>query len=197
MIRIKEVILVEGRYDKIAVSSIFDTVIFETSGFSIFNDSQKQRLIRDAAEKRGLIVLTDPDSAGFVIRNFVKGICDANTIKNAYIPSVEGKEKRKSKRSAENILGVEGTEAEKIREAVLRVCTLVDADNNAYPSVKITAADLYRIGLSGKKESSAKRTELLKKMDYPQNISGKAFLDIMNTLYTRDEFMKFIGAEID
>lgn len=193
MIKIKEVILVEGRYDKIAVSSVFDTEIFETSGFGIFNDSQKQRLIKEIADKRGLIILTDSDSAGFVIRNCVKSFCNNKNIKNAYIPAIEGKEKRKRKKSSENYLGVEGVGTEIIKNAVLRVCTVIDSEADVYDRQKLSMADLYELGLSGKKESSVKRTELLKKLNYPERISGKAFLDIINSLYSKSEIIELIS----
>lgn len=188
MEKVKEVIVVEGRYDKNTLSQVVDAHIIETSGFGIFNDREKQRLLTKLAESRGLIVLTDSDGAGFVIRNFIKGCVDPNFVKHAYIPEIEGKERRKSKASKEGQLGVEGMRPQVLLDALKRAkATFDDSADTARP-VPISKADMYKMGLSGGEGSRAKRQELLKKLDLPQKLSADALLDVLNALMTREEF---------
>lgn len=190
MPEIREVIVVEGRYDKNALSQIVDAVILETSGFGIFNDRQKQMLLRTLAEKRGLIVLTDSDGAGFVIRNFLRSCVDPSFIKHAYIPDVAGKERRKSKASKEGKLGVEGMKPEILLEALRRAgATFVGEEANRKQAEKISKTDLYRMGLSGGEGSCEARRALMKALDLPEHLSVNALLDVLNAMMSKEELM--------
>ena len=189
-IAIKEAIIVEGRYDKAKVSGIFDTLIVETDGFQIFSDSVKLSLIRNLAEKRGIIVLTDSDGAGFVIRNYIKGSVLKGTVKHAYIPDIEGKEKRKTKYSAERKLGVEGISDEIIRKAILSAAR---EDLEKKNTRQITSMDLYEDGLSGSEGSMWKRKCFLKQLMLPEHLSAKALCKILNTLLTYEEYKEKIA----
>lgn len=189
MYKIAEVIVVEGRYDKNTLSQIVDATIIETSGFGLFNDKEKQNLLRRLAEKCGLIVFTDSDGAGFVIRNFIKGCVPKEYVKHAYIPDIPGKERRKSKSSKEGKLGVEGMTPEIIIKALKNAGATIDGEStNA--AAKISKADMYAKGLSGKADSAAKRQELIKKLDLPEKMSADALLQVLNVLMTRDEFLE-------
>ena len=182
MLSVREVIVVEGRYDKNALSQVVDAVILETSGFGIFNDRQKQKLLRTLAESRGLIVLTDSDAAGFLIRNRIKGCVDPSLIKHAYIPDVYGKERRKKEASREGKLGVEGMPPEILLEA-LRRAGATETEHNDRP--KITKADLYARGLSGREGSAARRQALLKSLDLPERLTADGLLDVLNATMSR------------
>ena len=185
---VREVIVVEGRYDKNTLRQVVDAVIIETAGFGIFNDAQKQKLLRKMAKKRGLVVLTDPDGAGFVIRNFIKACVPPEQLKQAYVPDIPGKEKRKARPSREGKLGVEGMRAEILLEALRRAgATFKDAER-AQNEVKITKADLYRLGLSGRENSAKKRAELIHELDLPEHLSADALLDVLNAVMSREEF---------
>ena len=187
---IREVIVVEGRYDKNALSQVVDGVILETSGFGIFNDRQKQKLLRAMAEKHGLIVLTDSDGAGFVIRNRLRAIIPQDRLKHAYIPDVYGKERRKRIASKEGKLGVEGMDPEILLRALERAgATFEDTENGRDPSELITKTDLYRKGLSGGAGSRERRLALIRFLDLPEHLSANALLDILNALMTREEFL--------
>lgn len=188
MHRVKEVIVVEGRYDKNTLSQLVDAVIIETSGFGIFNDAQKQKLLRRLAQERGLVVLTDSDGAGFVIRNFIKGCVDPALIRHAYIPDVYGKERRKAAPSKEGKLGVEGMRPEVLLDALRRAGATVDDESAASPAVRITKADMFRRGLSGGQGSRERRTALMRALDLPERLSSDALLDVLNVIMTRDEF---------
>lgn len=188
MHRIKEVIVVEGRYDKNALSQVVDAVIIETSGFGIFNDRQKQKLLRTLAEERGLIILTDPDGAGFVIRNFIRGCVDPTHVKHAYVPDVFGKERRKAAASKEGKLGVEGMRPQVLLDALIRAGATVD---NAPPDAqtqRITKTDMFKRGLTGGQGSREKRTALIKKLDLPERLTTDALVDVLNAVMTREEF---------
>lgn len=185
---IKEVIVVEGRYDKNTLSQIVDAVIIETSGFGIFNDAQKQKLLRTMAQARGLVVLTDSDGAGFVIRNFIKGCVDPACVKHAYIPDVFGKERRKAAPSKEGKLGVEGMRPQVLLDALIRAGATVDARPAAESAARITKADMYKCGLSGGTGSREKRAALIKRLDLPEKLSADALLDVLNAIMTREEF---------
>lgn len=191
MLEIKEVIVVEGRYDKNALSQVVDTVILETSGFGIFNDREKQKLLRRLAEERGLIILTDPDGAGFVIRNFIKGCVDPKLVKHAYVPDIYGKERRKSAPSKEGKLGVEGMRPQLLLEALLRAGATIDG-KKMEQSQKISKADLYACGLSGRQGSGEKRAELLLRLDLPERLTADGLLDVLNALMTREEFYRLM-----
>lgn len=188
MLSIREVILVEGRYDKITLSQAVDAVILESAGFGIFNDKQKQRLLRRLAETRGLIVLTDPDGAGFVIRNFVKSCVDPRYVKHAYIPDVYGKERRKSAASKEGKLGVEGMRPQVLVEALLRAGA--SADECGKSGERISKADLYARGLSGREGSAERRKLLLKKLELPERLTADGLLDVLNSLMSREDFYR-------
>lgn len=189
MLKVSEVIVVEGRYDKNTLSQIVDATVIECSGFGIFNDKQKQALLRRLAEKHDLIVLTDSDGAGFVIRNFIKGAVDPKYVKHAYIPEIIGKERRKTKASKEGLLGVEGMCPEVIIESLRRAGATIDGVEST-PAAKISKADLYAIGLTGKENSAAMRKALLKKLELPEKLSSDAMLQVLNALYTREEFLE-------
>ena len=185
---VKEVIVVEGRYDKNTLSQVVDAVIIDTSGFGIFNDAQKQKLLRTMAQARGLVVLTDSDGAGFVIRNFIKGCVDPACVKHAYIPDVYGKERRKAAPSKEGKLGVEGMRPQVLLDALIRAGATVDERPAAESAARITKADMYKCGLSGGTGSREKRAALIKRLDLPEKLSADALLDVLNAIMTREEF---------
>ena len=188
MEKIKEVIVVEGRYDKNTLSQVVDAHIIETSGFGIFNDKEKQRLLSKLAQSRGLIILTDSDGAGFVIRNFIKGSVDPKLVKHAYIPEIEGKEKRKNKASKEGQLGVEGMRPRVLLDALTRAGATFENSADEHERAMITKADMFKKGLSGGEGSRAKREELLRSLDLPQKLSADALLDVLNAIMTREDF---------
>ena len=190
MRRIKEVIVVEGRYDKNTLSQVVDAAILETSGFGIFNDAAKRRLLKTLAETRGLIVLTDSDGAGFLIRNHIRGIVDPRLVKHAYIPDISGKERRKEKASKEGKLGVEGMRPEVLIEALTRAGATFDDSPAEQRPAQITKADLYAKGLSGREGSAEKRRQLLQKLGLPERMSAGAMLDVLNALMDRESFYR-------
>lgn len=194
MIRIDKVIIVEGRYDKIKLSSMIDGIIIETEGFGIFKDKDKQKLIRKLTETKGIAILTDSDSAGFVIRNFITSIVPKEYITNVYIPDIYGKEKRKDSPSKEGKLGVEGVSAEILKEAFKKAGIGV-SQSETNERKKITLNDFFDDGLTGDTQSKRKRTDLLKKLDLPERMSTKAMLDILNTFITYDEYKKLVESE--
>ena len=194
MIKIDKVIVVEGRYDKIKLSSMIDGIIIETEGFGIFKDRDKQKLIRKLAETKGIAILTDSDSAGFVIRNFITSIVPKEYITNVYIPDIYGKEKRKDSPSKEGKLGVEGVSAEILKEAFKKAGIGV-SQSETNERKKITLNDFFDDGLTGDTQSKRKRTDLLKKLDLPERMSTKAMLDILNTFITYDEYKKLVESE--
>lgn len=190
MHKIKEVIVVEGRYDKNALSQVVDAVIIETSGFGIFNNAQKQKLLRTMAEARGLVVLTDSDGAGFVIRSFISSCVDPAHLKHAYIPDIQGKERRKTAPSKEGKLGVEGMRPQVLLDALIRAGATFDGEEATHPSARISKADMYTMGLSGREGSAARRAELIRKLDLPEHMSADALLDVLNAVMTREEFFE-------
>ena len=194
MISVKEVIVVEGRYDRNTLSQVFDAVIVETSGFGVFNDREKLALLRRLAEARGLVVLTDSDGAGFVIRNFLKGAIDPALVKQAYIPDIAGRERRKRAPSKEGKLGVEGMKPEVLIEALRRAGATLGGEEPARRAGGITKATLYELGLSGGPGSAEKRRALLKELDLPGKLSANALLDVLNALYTEAELREITGS---
>ncbi len=192
MIKIKEAIVVEGKYDKIKLSGIVDTVIIETDGFGIFKDKEKQKLIRFLAEKRGIIILTDSDSAGFKIRSFIQNITKCENIKNVFIPDVYGKEKRKTEASKEGKLGVEGIKKEIIIEALEKAGVFCD-ENKSATAREITHTDFYEDGITGGENSSAIRKSLAKELDLPERISSSSLLKLINSYMTYEEYKESIG----
>ena len=189
MIRIREAILVEGRYDVNTIKQVVDTVVLETGGFRIFNDKDRVKLIRRIAQTRGLIVLTDSDGAGFVIRNYLKGTLAGCNVKQAYIPDILGKEKRKRHASKEGKLGVEGMDPTVIEQVLRRAgATFEDTqENSSNPSPRITKADFFAWGLSGGADSAERRKKLLKSMELPEYMSANALLEYINAVGTRHE----------
>ena len=191
MHRIREVIVVEGRYDKNTLSQVVDAVILETSGFGIFNDREKQRLLQTVALERGLIVLTDSDGAGFLIRNRIKGLIDPALIKHAYIPDVPGKERRKDKASREGKLGVEGMRPQVLLAALRRAgATFEDVETEESKNSRITKADLYALGLSGREESADKRRALQRELGLPERLSASALLDVLNAIMDKETLVQ-------
>lgn len=191
MIRIREAILVEGRYDVNTVRQVVDTMVLESGGFRIFNDKEQLKLLRRIANTRGLIVLTDSDGAGFVIRNYLKGALPAGRVKQAYVPDIAGKERRKRHGSKEGKLGVEGMRPEIILEALRRAgATILEEDDStaaAPASPPITKADFYEWGLSGGPDSKERRTAVLKALDLPAHMTANALLEFINAVGTREE----------
>ena len=186
MVKIREAIVVEGRYDKNTLSQIIDAPIFQTDGFGIFRDREKMLLLRRAAEKLGLIVFTDSDGAGFVIRNHIKSAIPEKYLKHAYIPDIPGKEKRKSAPGKEGKLGVEGMKPEVILEALRRAGATFDG-LDVSSSGEITKQDMMELGLSGGHDSRKKREMLIKALDFPEHLSANALLQALNMLYSLDE----------
>ena len=186
MLKIKEAIVVEGRYDKNTLSQIVDAPILETSGFGIFRDKEQMSLLRRVAERRGLIVFTDSDGAGFVIRNHIKSAIPGKFLKHAYIPDIYGKEKRKAAPGKEGKLGVEGLPPEILLDALRRAGATIEGEDS--PGNKgITKQDLMARGLSGGANAGAKRQLLLKKLGLPERMSANAMLQALNLLYTPEE----------
>ena len=192
MVKIKEAILVEGRYDKNTLSQIVDAPILETSGFGIFKDKKQMGLLRQVAEKRGLIVFTDADGAGFVIRNHVKSAIPGKFLKHAYTPDIFGKERRKDKAGKEGKLGVEGMKPEIILEALRKAGATIEGEGIS-SSNAITKQDMMDLGLSGGADASAKRLALLKKLNLPEHMSANALLQALNLLYSLEELQKLIS----
>ena len=192
MRRIKEAIVVEGRYDKNALSQVVDALILETSGFGIFRDEERLALFRRLAAERGLIVLTDSDGAGFVIRNYLKGAVDPAQVKQAYIPDRPGKEKRKRRPGKEGKLGVEGMRPEVLLEALRRggATFLTGEVPERGKGRSITKTDLYLAGLSGTPDAAENRERLLERLDLPQHMTANALVEVLNILYGYDELQE-------
>jgi len=195
MIKIREAIVVEGRYDKNTLSQVVDAPILETSGFGIMNDQAQLALLRRVAQKRGLIVFTDSDGAGFVIRNFLKGSIEPQYLKHAYIPDIPGKERRKAAPGKEGKLGVEGMTPQVIIECLHRAGATIEGEESVKTSAPITKQDMMELGLSGGADSKAKRLALQKKLDLPEHLSSNALLQALNLLFTKDELCRLVGDE--
>jgi ribonuclease M5 len=190
LIKVKEAIIVEGKYDKIKLTSIIDGLIIETNGFQIFKDKDQMRLIRRLADTRGILVLTDSDAAGFVIRNYLTGAIRSDKIKHAYIPDILGKEKRKEKASKEGKLGVEGVPAQVIIDALERAGVTCESEEST--GRKITKTDLYLFGLSGNDNSAEKRQLLLKELSLPAHLSVNALVGVLNSIMSYEEFQTLL-----
>ena len=184
--RIKEVIVVEGRYDRNMLLQVVDATVVETGGFSVFNDREKLNFLRRLAEKRGLILLTDSDGAGFVIRNYLKGALPKEHVKQAYIPDMPGKERRKRKPGKEGKLGVEGMTPEILLEALRRSGATFGGETLSLPPAPITKADLLERGLIGP-GSVTRRQALLRELSLPAHLTPNALLEALNILFTPDE----------
>ena len=194
MVKIREAIVVEGRYDKNTLSQVVDAPILETAGFGIFKDRQQMALLRRVAEKRGLIILTDSDGAGFVIRSHLKGAIPPQWVKQAYIPDIYGKEKRKAAPGKEGKLGVEGMSPQ-VLEAVLRragATVLGEPTETGAKGREITKADLFRDGLSGGAGSKERRNALLKQLELPEHLTSNGLIQVLNSLLTYEEYQKVV-----
>ena len=191
MIKLSQAVIVEGKYDKIKLEGIIDATIIATNGFGIFKDRQKRELIRMIAVKRGIVVMTDSDNAGGVIRSHLKQICPEGTVTNVYVPQLKGKESRKSAPSKQGLLGVEGLDKEVILNALAK-SGITENNVTVKSGKKITKADLYNMGLSGGKDSAALRKSLAMHLNLPTNLSPNAFLDCINIIFEFDEFFKAV-----
>lgn len=190
MIKLKQAVIVEGKYDKIKLSSFIDALIIETGGFRIFKDKEKRALLNILAEKNGLVIITDSDSAGFLIRNHIKNIVKNKNIINVYIPEILGKEKRKKTFSKEGLLGVEGIEEDIIIKSLEKYGVL--GEKTSSKKELVTKADLFTDGLSGNENSSEKRKIIYENLSVPKYISTNSFLDIINSIMTKEEYKKMI-----
>lgn len=195
MIKLKQAIVVEGRYDKNTLSQLVDAPIFETKGFGVMKDRQMLDFLRRIAEERGLIILTDSDGAGFVIRNFLKGALPKDKVLHAYIPDVYGKERRKAHGGKEGKIGVEGMRPEILLNALQNAGA--QAETTDAPSRPITKTDLFSVGLSGGKESAEKRKKLCAELRLPEHLGANAFLDALNLLMTYEDFCARYGVDHD
>lgn len=195
MIRIQEAILVEGRYDKNALSQVVDTVIFETGGFGILKDKERIEFLRQVAAKRGLVIFTDSDGAGFVIRNRLKSLLPPQKLLQAYIPQIAGKEKRKQKPGKEGLLGVEGMSPEILIEALHRCGAHFLDENSPLPAGGITRQDLYAWGLMGGDGSREKRETLKRHFGLPSHLGTSGFLDALNLIATRAQVAALLEQE--
>lgn len=191
MIKIKEAIVVEGRYDKNVLSQIVDAPILETNGFGIFHDKKQLQLLRRVAQNRGLIVFTDADGAGFVIRNHIKSAIPAMYLKHAYTPDVFGKERRKTAPGKEGKLGVEGMRPEVILDALRNAGATIEGEC-AVRTTQITKQNMMELGLSGGKDASEKRRKLLKALDLPEHMSANAMLQALNLLCSMEELTEIM-----
>ena len=194
MLKIREAIVVEGRYDKNALSQIVDTLILETSGFGVFRDEELAELLRRVARERGLIVLTDSDGAGFLIRSRIKGIVPPEQLKHAYIPDVPGKERRKTHPGKEGKLGVEGMPPTVLLDALRRAgATVLDGDVPPPQTAPLTKSDLMSMGLAGGVGSAERRAALLRALSLPERLSSNALLQVLNTCCTREELTQALA----
>ena len=189
MVKIKQAIVVEGKYDQNTLLQLVDTTIFQTRGFGVMHDKALLELLRKAAKTTGLIIFTDSDGAGFVIRNFLKGALPKEGVFHAYIPDIPGKEKRKRAPGKEGLLGVEGMTKEILLSALENAGADLGGEAEKRPGDTITKFDLYTAGLSGRPDSAAKRAAFLEKLRFPAHMSANALLGALNLLYTREEFL--------
>lgn len=204
-IKLKETVIVEGRYDRIRLSELIDSPMIETGGFRVFKDKEKQELIRAVAKRRGILVMTDVDSAGFVIRNFLRGIVPQDQILHAYIPTIKGKEKRKQQASKEGILGVEGIDRDALIESIrnsgahivsvgegLAPPDYTDTEAKIVQS-EITKSDFFDYGLTGCANAAAHREEVLSSLGLPTYLTTNAMISALNCLFTKDEFEQYLS----
>lgn len=192
MLHIKETVIVEGKYDKIKLSSLIDAVIIETNGFSIFKDKEKLDLIRRLAEKSGVLIITDSDAAGFKIRHYLNGALPKDKVKHAYIPDILGKEPRKSAPSKEGKLGVEGIPPDAVIKSLERAGVLFEETDNHSEKRLVTKADLFEDGLTGGEGSVGKRKKLFSALNLPQRLSTNGLLDVINTIYSFEEYKEAV-----
>lgn len=193
MLHTDKVIVVEGRYDKIRLSSVVDALIITTDGFHIFNDREKQTLLKKLARERGIILLTDSDAAGFKIRTLIKNIVPNECVTHVFIPDIFGKERRKDAPSKEGKLGVEGIDNRILEDALIKSGAFSQTDSQRKTCREITTADLYEAGLTGKPDSAQKRREFLHRCSLPARLSGSVLLGTLNAVMTYDEFRSLTG----
>ena len=191
MIRLREAVVVEGKYDKITLENIIDATIIQTNGFGIFKDKEKCELLRRISQKNGIVIMTDSDSAGALIRAYLKNICAGGKITNVYVPQLLGKEKRKPHTSKEGFLGVEGMSSQVILSALERSGIVPEGQNVARGRM-LTKTDFYALGLSGRENSSENRESLAKFLELPCGMSSSAFLDAVNAVFGYEEFIKAV-----
>lgn len=193
MVRINETVVVEGKYDKIKLSSLIDAVIIETNGFSIFKDKEKLELLRKLADKNGLLIITDSDGAGFKIRHYLMGAIPKEKIKHAYIPDIFGKEKRKEAPSKEGKLGVEGIPKKELMQALKRAGVIAnEVETKAISKRKITKSDFFEDGLSGGMNSNEMRKQLLEKMNLPCRLSSNSLIAVINSIMSYEEYKALV-----
>ena len=192
MVKIKEAIVVEGKYDKNTLRQLVDTAVFQTDGFGVMKNKELLAFLRQVAETRGLIILTDSDGAGFVIRNHLKGALPKENVRHAYIPDVYGKEKRKAAPGKEGKLGVEGMTPEVLLEVLRNAGATFEDGEATEPREPITKLDLFEVGLNGTPDSKANRLALLKKLNLPEHMSANAMLEALNVLYDRETFFQMM-----
>jgi len=191
MIKLSQAVVVEGKYDKIKLSSILDATIIETDGFRIFSDDQTLNLLQVLAKKCGIIIMTDSDFAGFRIRNYLKNKISQGTVIHAYIPDIKGKEKRKARPSKEGLLGLEGISQKEILEALCRA-GVTNSEITEKAAERITRFDLYSLGLSGGKNSAKKRAAVLKRLNLPAHLSSAVLPDVLSSVISKDEFINLV-----
>ena len=194
-LELQEAVIVEGRYDRIRLSEIISSPVIDTGGFRVFKDKEKQALIRQIAERRGILIMTDVDSAGFVIRNFLRGVVPADQIRHAYIPTVMGKESRKPAPSKEGKLGVEGIDRDSLIEAIRKSGAHIIGEEKTGLGA-ITKTDFYAYGLSGGEDSAIFRKRILKDLGLPEYLTAKAMLAALNCLYTKEEFEQYLTGTV-
>ena len=195
MIKLKEALVVEGKYDKNKLKQLVDAPVFTTEGFGVMGDKAMLGFLRTVAETRGLIILTDSDGAGFVIRNYLKGALPRDKVKHAYIPDIPGKERRKAAPGKEGKLGVEGMEPEVLLEALRRAGATLEGETPSESHTPITKTDLFDLGLTGGPDSKARRLALLKELNLPEHMSANAMLEALNILFDREEFLEAFAPE--
>ena len=189
MLKIKEAVIVEGKYDKQRLSEFLDATIITTSGFRVFKDKEKQELIRRLSKEHGIVIMTDSDSAGFVIRNFLRGIVPDARIKHCYVPQIKGKEKRKETESKEGLLGVEGLSVDILRDALIKSGVDVGQGREQILTDPITKSDMFEMGLYGRENSALLRQKLMADLGLPTYLSANALLDVINSLYSKQEIL--------
>lgn len=190
MIRLKQAVIVEGKYDKIKLENMLDAVIVTTGGFAVFKDREKLDLIRALANKSGVIIMTDSDSAGNLIRRHLKGFLPPQSIINVYVPQIAGQEKRKRTPSKEGFLGVEGLTEQVLADALERAG--VTGEKTSVKAAGVTKAEMYEAGLSGRENSCQNRRNFLRRYGFPENLTGNALLEILNHYYGREEALRML-----
>lgn len=196
MITLKQAVIVEGKYDKIKLKNFLNAEIFTTDGFGIFKNKEKVQMLRRIAEQKGIIILTDSDSAGFVIRGHLTGVIDPKFVTNVFVPEIKGKEKRKTQSSAQGLLGVEGLSEQVITEALKKAGIGLDGGQPTEQKYKITHTDLYNLGLSGGANSKQKRKQLTDRLALPSGMSTNQLLTALNSLYTREELFNVFEKDV-